>query len=67
MLYCKLFIRRNSRDGGIVREAPMETTASENAMVPEHMLARFAERCGGYDRENRFLIKTSVTYGKEVT
>jgi alkylation response protein AidB-like acyl-CoA dehydrogenase len=32
----------------------METTASENAVVPEHMLARFAERCGGYDRENRF-------------
>jgi alkylation response protein AidB-like acyl-CoA dehydrogenase len=32
----------------------METTASGNVVVPEQMLARFAERCGGYDRENRF-------------
>jgi alkylation response protein AidB-like acyl-CoA dehydrogenase len=32
----------------------MDTTASGSVILSEQMLTRFAERCAGYDRENRF-------------
>lgn len=32
----------------------MEATAAADLVLPEPLLAGFAQRCGGYDRENRF-------------
>ena len=32
----------------------MTTTGVGDVVLPQQMLARFAERCGAYDRENRF-------------